>query len=236
MNAIEHTTGNAYTFDEDYAALSGRVVLTTSVVQYDPKLKVFIKRTYEYIDIGRSDSVAARDPKMQLASEQLPSATNSLPEAFRASIAANAEQRHLELKNRLVSYLQEHGPTRGIELLPISGYKNGAYLYDHLAMFPETYMRYCERPLVWGLFGQTYIPPERQPTKSAMRIREILITNGPMLVSEIANVLEVTNRFVDQVIHQHTENVFIKTGMRKRAGVLRPLWGVVGIHPEMEVS
>jgi hypothetical protein len=67
MSSIyESITGNAYTTDPDYSAFTGRVVRTISTTFYDPTLGAWIKRTCEYIDIGRADPVVPVDPESMI--------------------------------------------------------------------------------------------------------------------------------------------------------------------------
>lgn len=55
---------------EDYA-FTGQLVYTSTTTSYDPKRKAWIKRTVEYIDIGRSSPVAPANGDDELRREKL---------------------------------------------------------------------------------------------------------------------------------------------------------------------
>lgn len=44
---------------DEYSKWSGRLTHTSTTTSYDPQAKAWIKRTVEYIDVGRPDSVRA---------------------------------------------------------------------------------------------------------------------------------------------------------------------------------
>ena len=118
MRLTESTAGKAHTTDEDYAKFSGQLVMTVSTTNYDPKRKCWIKRTYEYIDIGRADPVTPIDPDAELQYEKFERKcqSNLNWEVARDRNKALGEAARAKRRDRIVEELREWGPSTLVQI------------------------------------------------------------------------------------------------------------------------
>jgi len=116
MRPIESTSGKAHTTDEDYAKFGGQLVMTVSTTKYDPKLKCWIKRTYEYIDVGRADSVKPLNGDELLEYEKFTDGRTEGSEIARLVNMAAGQARRAKLRDRVVDYMQQYGPETKVAL------------------------------------------------------------------------------------------------------------------------
>ena len=96
---LETTTGNAFTTDKDYAKFSGKVVNVFTTTVYDPHVKAFVKRTVEYIDVGRADRVDPDDPDLMICeSEVFEDVDRSLTSRALQVLKEKTNQRHYKMQ------------------------------------------------------------------------------------------------------------------------------------------
>lgn len=154
MLTLEKTTGNAYTKDDEYAAFSGRVVQTFHTTYYDPKEGVWIKRTVEYIDVGRAEPVTPVDTDNAMTPDPWPQETNN-SEAARVANLRRKKAREDEMQANVIAYLRRYGPShchaisRDLEL-PYSTTN------EHMRRFAERTYKKVGRvgiAVIWGLVG-----------------------------------------------------------------------------------
>jgi len=161
MSIYEPLVGNVHTTDPDYAALTGRVVQTFSTTQYDPKRKAWIKRTIEYIDIGRPDTVIPNDPEQQLATEKLPRKLGTARDTSMARGArkAAAGKRRSSLQRRIIEHIEKYGPTHAAEIALSLGVYYTAISRQMLANDGTIYCKVGKvrtggkQAALWGLVG-----------------------------------------------------------------------------------
>ncbi len=107
---------------DEYGKWTGRIVHTSTTTSYDPQAKAWIKRTVEYIDLGRPDSARA-DPDAQLKPERFPEPDRA--QAARAALRLNAIGRHAEIQAALIAYIMEHGPSSTVQMAEGTGLNKG---------------------------------------------------------------------------------------------------------------
>lgn len=159
MRPIESTSGKAHTTDEDYAKFGGQLVMTVSTTKYDPERKCWIKRTVEYIDIGRADPVvpseSASEPPPKNYNFEFQTHTNY--EAAAVVNKAAGEARRAEKANRICNYIKTHGPSPvnaiadALEMPRISAFQLMQRFEGE--KFHRVKRIYSSHTVIWGLVG-----------------------------------------------------------------------------------
>lgn len=122
MNILERTAGNAFTRDPDYAAFTGRVVRTYTTTYYEPRLKAFVKRTVEYIDVGKPDKVTpvnhqeAMTPDLDFLPREHKEHYAKGWDAAKQANKRRSDKYHALLQRLIVAHLQAHGPMRNLDI------------------------------------------------------------------------------------------------------------------------
>jgi hypothetical protein len=207
----------------EYDLLRGRVIGEYTIERRDRRRNCTIWTTYEVIDLGRAEDVAPVDYDAQLADEFL--YDDESHKAYYQSIVLNREQRHEAAKERIVTYLQEHGPVPLEDLCEVGGWKKRPSVKEHLVRYPEIYLCFWENPQVWGLHGQTY-DPQGKARPVVMKMHDAIIEHGPMTAQEIA---DVTGSSIGRVTGLLREGApFVKVGERdsRLRGVVSVVWGL----------
>jgi hypothetical protein len=175
------------------------------------------------INLGRPDRGVVVDPDAQLADEFL--YDDESQKAYAQSIVLNREERHEAAKERIVAYLQEHGPVPIEDLCAVGGWKKRPSVKEHLVRYPELYLCFWENPQVWGLHGQTY-DPQGKARPVVMKMHDAIIEHGPMTAQEIA---DATGSSIGRVTGLLREGApFVKVGERdsRYKGVVSVVWGL----------
>lgn len=147
MLATTKTAGNAYANDPDCDAFTGTLVRTSTTTYYDPKLRAWIKRTLEYIDVGRPDAIQPRDVDAELGVEKLEYDNSDKV----AGIKRAAAERDKLLGETIQAHMKRVGPVKTGSLVPVTGVSL-ATVQRHLQRHPETYF-IAGRYRGWGLVG-----------------------------------------------------------------------------------
>ncbi len=151
MNTTGNLTGTAYTSDEQYAALTGRVVsehVTKLGTTENGDTIVRVRRT---IDIGRSDAVTPSDPDAQLAPEAWVDEVQKVVKA-RAQAKLNAIARRAAFEQVVVALMREHGALSMKRLVHLTG-RTHCFILPHITERLGTVYRRVEggRGAAWGL-------------------------------------------------------------------------------------
>jgi hypothetical protein len=235
MSNFERITGTAYTSDRDYAAFSGRLVRTSSTVHYDPKLKAWIKRTVEWIDVGRSAPVPSVDPDSELNQQEedtklFNDPNEPLAKAWQVT-RDNKIQRDAELLGEIRKAFQKHGPMTIPKIAKFL--KPGVFVVrEVIRANPDVFCFFGGASRVWGLHGQTYEPKKIKKITPLMKMmRDLLLERGPLSAGDIAGSL---GKYQATVLHSLTTRSewFTVISVRPVMGNVPPtrLWGIVGIH------
>lgn len=141
--------GNAYANDPQFDAFTGRVAYQTSIIGIT-RDGYKVRCTRVYIDLGRAAPVSVGDPDEVLNTvEDLPHEPLFRRKHTKKTPRANA------LQDRIVDYMQKHGPTT-IPLLSYEWGVVGQTLQKHLDT--RTGFVYCKVGYrgganLWGLVG-----------------------------------------------------------------------------------
>lgn len=212
----------------EYHRLTGYLVGTFTVERRDRRRGCIIQTEYEVINLGRADRGITVDPDVLLEEEKLEGEEQM--DSYHQTIAAKAEQRHDVAKEILIAYLQKYGPQPTRALTGLTEWKGRKSLVDHLGRFPDTYIRVCENPLMWGLPGQTWAA-ERQVSAGEWRLVEVLKEHGPLLISEARLLANVPLKSAQTAMVRHEGFLFVRVGeKRTNGGNSGTVWGVAGVH------
>lgn len=212
--------GKAFTRDPDYAAFTGRVVRTISTTYYDPKLKAWIKRTCEYIDVGRSDTVCPADnPDAVIADDGTD--VDGKPRRIRAMRSGT-----MEMLERIRELLAErpHSTAELAAALGMTMNRTKAIMANNPSGF--VVINRNRGGMVYGLKGNDYPSYLRLGMD---RIVEYLKANGPQALSVISERLPMRYRDVHRAIDANPGALCIVGEARNQRGRYN-LWGVVGVH------
>jgi hypothetical protein len=215
--------GNCSHTNTEYDLLRGRVIGEYTIERRDRRRNCTIWTTYEVIDLGRAEDVAPADYDAQLADEFL--YDDEAVSSYAQSIDLNREQRHEAAKERIVAYMQEHGPVPLEDLCAVGGWKKRPSVKEHLVRYPEVYLCFWENPQVWGLHGQTY-DPRGKARPVVMKMHDAIIEHGPMTAQEIADVTGSSIGRVTGLLRKGAP--FVKVGERdsRLRGVVSVVWGL----------
>lgn len=140
---------------DDYNAWTGRVVHTSTTTSYDPQAKAWIKRTVEYIDLGRSDAVRAANEE-ELQPERFPDepVAQKVVKA-RAQAKLNAIARRAAFESIVVALMREHGALSMKRLVYLTG-RTHCFILPHITERIGTVYRRVEggRGAAWGLMEE----------------------------------------------------------------------------------
>ena len=153
MNILERTAGNAFTRDPDYAKFTGRVVQTFTTTYYDPKEKVWIKRTVEYINVGKPDGVTPADSEEAMTPDMDFLSDERFEKGWDAAKQANrlrSAKYHAMMQRLIVAHLQSRGPMRCVDIareLNMSQTTVNKHLLNRVGSV------YQRTGRIWGLVG-----------------------------------------------------------------------------------
>lgn len=188
MNIRESTQGNAYTKDSDYAAFTGRVVQTFTTTYYEPRLKAFVKRTVEYIDVGKPDRVTPVDSEELMTEESWDYEYQGVTEAVAAMKKAKVERDAVLLKE-IKAHLATHGPMTPNQIAKGLGCARER-VRDLLRDNRGDFVTFLDRHIFWGLPGQTHSKADHSKDGWLMiAIRDLLQERGQLTIAEMAQYL-----------------------------------------------
>lgn len=136
-----------------------------------------------------------------------------------------AKEVHQQAKQLIVAYLQEHGPSKISELLPLTPWwKARASIRTHLMLFPDVYVRSEQNTRRWGLVGQDvdYIEPPMGET--ATRVYDALLGRGALLTSEIERISGVPADRINKIVRTHASHFKYRGTTRGPKGHPMNLW------------
>lgn len=228
MNTIEKTAGNAFTRDPDYAKFTGKIVHVFHTTYYDPKEKVFIKRTVEYIDVGRPSPVEPVDVDSEMASESWNFDNKRVVQAAAGKRNALLERDKI-LGSRVEAHLRQYGATTARDLAENVGISQ-KQMATHLREHTDKYVKLEGAYPVWGLVGVDYgieatMPPYVQMFKAA------LLEHGPMTMTDLCRAANITKGSASVGMTRFTD-IFTCVGYTKRKHLTVAVWGLVGIHDQ----
>lgn len=201
-----------------YHEMAGYLVGTFTRKMYDRRRRCTIVRTYEVINLGRAERDIKPDPDALVEAPEDWGEENTLvSETYSATVTASRERRHAAAMEKLVAYLQEHGPQRTGDLLHVTEWHNRVSLAEHCEMFPDVYLRMWDRPQVWGLHGQQYTP-QPSPQSGKVRLQDALQEHGPLMVGELVKVTGLTQRAIWALLTKHEGELFERVGQKISAG------------------
>lgn len=182
------------------------------------------RTTVTIVNLGKPDRGIYRDPDAMIDKPE----TLVEESTWRQSIAANRTRRLSDWHKRLVAYLEQNGPTDFRTLARGIGVRDLESLRRYLRSESDTFLRYWDRPVVWGLFGQTWKPQEASTSGMGVMAIEVAIRKyGPMTVSELVEKTSLTSTWIDRAI-QRNKDTFTRVGY-VRVPARRPtsIWGLV---------
>jgi hypothetical protein len=182
------------------------------------------------VNLGRPDRGIAVDPDDAMTPDVwVDDQQREIEQAQRGyAVERNRVERHRVAMEQLTAYMQAHGPTVVPELLMVVDWASRTLLTEHLTMFPDVYLRYWDRPQVWGLYGQTYKRTfDDMPV--ADRLTQVMTKHGPLTMKELMARTGATREGIRRQL-QDRSDLFVMVDRReeKRQGPKADVWGLVG--------
>jgi hypothetical protein len=214
----------------EYDALTGYVTRTYQTEWTDTSGNLW-RKTCTIINLGRPDRGVPVDHEAQIRDEVWVDEAQQQDDQRRrdSAIERNRVQRHRVAMESLVAYMQAHGPSPLTELLDVTDWAGKTQLVEHFEMFPDVYLRYWDRPRVWGLHGQSYKHRHEDRPVSA-RIMDALTEHGPLTLKELEAVTGASRNGINRQLKENA-HWFARVAHREqqRQGPAPETWGLVEV-------